>query len=220
VDEKGGGVMTITKINGRDPRRHAIVDNRPLCGGGHKAKGTHWQTDISDCDCKRCLKIMKAQKERVHPLWSGHWSDSLTKLVPAVEFVRFLAGQPCECGPFPQGETCLSVSPRELRRHNGMTTPCWPCGARLFLREVGHLHKEILEMMAAPSDVSEQADVLILAIGLIALTRTRWSPGVVCTAANAREVLAAAHAKLEINKLRKWIDQGDGTWAHDKEQTL
>jgi hypothetical protein len=85
--------------------------------------------------------------------------------------------------------------------------------------KIAHLHKEILEMMAAPSDISEQADVLILAIGLIALTRTRWSPGAICTAANAREVLVAAHAKLEINKLRKWIDQGDGTWAHDKEQT-
>jgi hypothetical protein len=81
--------MTITKTYGRKPRRHAIVDNRPLCGGGHKAKGTHWQTDISECDCERCLSILAARKAAVATF------QELFAMCAEFQALNF-AGQPIE----------------------------------------------------------------------------------------------------------------------------
>jgi len=77
-------------------------------------------------------------------------------------------------------------------------------------QKITHLKKELVELAQAPRDASEQADVLILVVGIFAT----------CGAKSPRDVLAAAHAKHEINKLRRWIAQDDGTWAHDKEYSV
>jgi hypothetical protein len=72
-----------------------------------------------------------------------------------------------------------------------------------------HLKKELEELATAPNDLSEKADVLILALAVIVTAGT--------TPASPHEVLAAAAAKMEINKLRKWRLLEDGTWTHHPE---
>jgi hypothetical protein len=56
-------------------------------------------------------------------------------------FMLHLAGQPCECGPFPpaKGErewrpTCLDVSPHFLKKNLGFPGGCWPCQAKKIVR--------------------------------------------------------------------------------------
>lgn len=49
------------------------------------------------------------------------------------EFLLRVSESNCECGPFPPfdgtKDTCLDLSRRELKRHAGMSSPCWPCQA-------------------------------------------------------------------------------------------
>ena len=49
--------MNFTKLTGRKPRRHVIIDGRPLCGGGNGGKTTHWQQDMGEVNCARCQAI-------------------------------------------------------------------------------------------------------------------------------------------------------------------
>ena len=60
-------------------------------------------------------------------------------------------------------------------------------------KKIQHLASEVAEMAAAPRDISERADALILLLGINALHGKTGA-----------ELLCAASAKLEINRRRKW----------------
>lgn len=41
-------------------RVHAIIEDRPLCGGGYRARSIQWQQDIGPVNCRACLKILNS----------------------------------------------------------------------------------------------------------------------------------------------------------------
>lgn len=54
-------MIFLTKLTPGKPRRiHATNDaGRPMCGGGHGGRATHWQQDMSGpCNCQACAKVV------------------------------------------------------------------------------------------------------------------------------------------------------------------
>jgi hypothetical protein len=66
----GGGKMTMTKLHGRKPRRHAIVDNRPLCGGLGDFLAGRFALELNNV--RRFEDPIRA---RGHQLWWNHDID-------------------------------------------------------------------------------------------------------------------------------------------------
>lgn len=71
-----------------------------------------------------------------------------------------------------------------------------------------HLAKEVKEALAAPHDVSEYADMMLLLIDAAK-----------CAGFTARDLLDATYAKLEVNRQRKWqAPDADGVCLHVKDE--
>ena len=70
---------------------------------------------------------------------------------------------------------------------------------------LGHLVKEVAEIVESPDDITEYADVYLLLLS--AMTKANI---------DIQDVVAEAWAKLEVNKKRTWIKQPEGHYEHDR----
>jgi len=115
-----------------------------------------------------------------------------TCLACIVDSLRYLLAPVSSSGEAESGETVIDAAHIERQRQWSMRT--FGPGARL-LGVLDHIRKELREIEAAPADVEEWVDVLILAFD--GAWRAGWEP---------QQILDAIVAKQTKNEGRSWPD--------------